>query len=180
MPTEIEDNESDAVTEVTRQAIWYDLWDAERYVRYYGSLAGRYRLRHGIIRGSLLASVLIEATIILPLANTIITVIGGALIVLLVVWEAISNYARDAALLGSINADCSTLNDKWEDLWLDVESYAVSEGEARSRRRLLVSEFNSIERRIEMSTDEDLSASSAKEAKKALEEKYGEIRTIQR
>ena len=123
----------------------------------------------------MLASVLIEATIILPLANPIITGIGVAVIVLLVVWEAISDYARNTALLGSISADCSTLNNKWEDLWLDVESYAVSEGEARSRRRLLISEFDSIERRIEMSTDEDLSAVSAKEAKKVLGEKYGEI-----
>ena len=177
MATEIEGGE---VTELTRQRIWHDLWDSERYVRYYGSLAGRYRLLHRILRGFLLASVLIEATLILPLSNLIFTGIGVAVIVLLVVWEAISDYAKNAALLGSISADCSTLNNEWDELWLDIESYAVSEGEARSRRRTLISEFDSIDRRLEMSPNERLATSSAREAKKVLEEKYGENSTSER
>ena len=166
--------EQSDVSELTRQVIWQDLWDAERYVRYYGSLAGRYRWLHRIMRGLLLASVLIEATLVLPLSNPIATGVGVIVIVSLVVWEAISDYAKNAALLGSISADCVSLNRKWDELWLDIESYTITEGEARSRRRELHSEFDSVERRIEMSPDNKLAASSAEEAKKVVEKKYAQ------
>ena len=46
-----------AVTDQTRNAIWQDLWDAERYVRYYGSLADSYRVRHRNMRFALLAAI---------------------------------------------------------------------------------------------------------------------------
>ncbi len=161
------------VTESTRQRIYRDLWNAERYARYYEALAGKYRLRHRLLRGLLLTSVLVEAALIQRFTDPLIVVAGVAVIVLLVVWEAISDYAKNAALLSSISADCLTLSYEWDELWLDVESYAVSEAEARSRRRRLISEFDSIERRIEMSPDEGLATRSAQAATEALEEKYG-------
>ena len=167
------------VTESTRERIYQDLWDAERYVRYYEALAGRYRLLHKLLRGLLLTSVLVEATLILPFTNSLITGAGVAVIVLLVVWEAISDYAKNAALLSSISADCSTLNNEWDELWLDADAYAVSEAEARSRRRQLISEFDSIERRIEMSPDKKLATRSAQAAKEVLEKKYGKSPIIE-
>ena len=161
------------VTELTRQRIYRDLCNAERNARYYEALAGKYRLRHKLLRGLLLVSVLVEATLIQRFTDPLIIGAGVAVIVLLVVWDAISDYAKNAALLSSISADCLTLNYEWDELWLDVESYTVSEAAARSRRRRLISEFDSLERRIEMSPDEGLATRSAQAATKALEEKYG-------
>ena len=170
MPSEITIGQ---VTESTRQRIYRNLCNAERNARYYEALAGKYRLRHRLLRGLLLVSVLVEAALIQRYTDPLIIGAGVLVIVLLVVWEAISDYAKNAALLSSMSADCLTLNYEWDELWLDAESYAVSEAAARSRRRQLISEFDSIERRIEISLDEGLASRSAQAATEAMEEKYG-------
>ena len=51
------------VTDQTRNTIWQDLWDAERYFRYYSSLSDTYRHRHRLIRFATLAAVLVEAAV---------------------------------------------------------------------------------------------------------------------
>ena len=171
------------VTDQTRTAIWEDLWDAERYSRYYSSLSDSYRRRHRLTRFATLASVLVEATVAVSYVSTrvegtwatillVMIVALGIGIAVLVAWDAVSNYAEDAAALSWVSVDCALLNTQWADLWLDIESYAIDEQEARSRQRELLQEFNTIAARIDVDLDEKMNEASAEEAEKVLRERY--------
>ena len=171
------------VTDQTRNAIWQDLWDAERYFRYYSSLSDLYRRRHRLTRFATLASVLVEATISVSYISTgvagvwatiflALIVALGIVIAILVAWDATSNYAGDAVALSWVSVDCALLNAQWADLWLDIESYAIDEHEARSRQRELLYKFNAIASRIDVDLDEKTNEASAANAVKVLREKY--------
>ena len=164
------------VTDRTRNTIWQDLWDAERYVRYYGALADSYRIRHRNMRFALLAALLIEATVFLPNISdpvfTFLTVAGGIAIAGLAAWDAISDYAKNSALLAVASEDCALVNTQWGELWLDIESYAIDESQARARRRELLDKVNAIAGRVDVSLDEKLNDSCEADAAKVLREKY--------
>ena len=171
------------VTDQTRNAIWQDLWDAERYFRYYSSLSDSHRRRHKLTRFATLASVLVEATASVSYVSigvqgvwtTILLalIVGlGIVIAILVAWDAVSNYAEDAAALSWVSVDCASLNMQWADLWLDIESYAVDEEEARSRQCELLHRFSTIASRIDVNLDEKTNEASAEEAEKVLRERY--------
>ena len=171
------------VTDQTRNAIWQDMWDAERYSRYYGSLSDSYRRRHKLMRFATLASVLVEATISVSYIGTGVSgmwatvflalIVGlGIAITILVIWDATSNYAGDAVALSWVSLDCALLNAQWADLWLDIESFAIDEDEARSRQRELIRKFNTVAARIDVDLDEKTNEISASEASEVLREKY--------
>ena len=171
------------VTDQTRNAIWQDLWDAERYSRYYSALSDSYSRRHKMTRFATLASVLVEATLSVSFVSigaegvwadiflALIVALGIA-IAILVAWDAASNYAEDAAALSWVSVDCAALNMQWADLWLDIESYAIDEDEARSRQRQLLHRFNAIASRIDVNLDEKTNEVSAEDAEKVLRERY--------
>ncbi len=171
------------VTDQTRNAIWQDMWDAERYSRYYGSLSDSYRRRHKLTRFATLASVLVEATISVSYISTGVSgmwatvflalIVGlGIAITILVIWDATSNYAGDAVALSWVSVDCALLNAQWADLWLDIESFAIDEDEARARQRELIRKFNTFAVRIDVDLDEKTNEISASEASEVLREKY--------
>ena len=171
------------VTDQTRTAIWQDLWDAERYSRYYSSLSDSYRRRHRLTRFATLASVLVEAAVSVSYVSAsvegtwaaillAVIVALGIGIAVLVAWDAVSSYAEDAAALSWVSVDCALLNTQWADLWLDIESYAIDEQEARSRQRELLQKFNTIAARIDVDLDEKMNEASAEEAEKVLRERY--------
>ena len=171
------------VTDQTRNAIWLGMRDAERYFRYYGSLSDSYRRRHKLTRFATLASVLVEATISVSYIGTGVSgmwatvflalIVGlGIAITILVIWDATSNYAGDAVALSWVSVDCALLNAQWADLWLDIESFAIDEDEARSRQRELIRKFNTVAARIDVDLDEKTNEISASEASEVLREKY--------
>ena len=173
------------VTDQTRNAIWQDLWDAERYSRYYSSLSDVYRRRHRLTRFATLASVLVEATLSVSYISTgvdgvwatmflALIVALGIAIVILVAWDATSNYAEDAVALSWVSVDCAALNLEWADLWQDIESYAIDEQEARSRQRELTRRFNTIATRIDVDLDEKINETSAEDAVRVLKEQYAD------
>ena len=165
-----------AVTDQTRNAIWQDLWDAERYVRYYGSLADSYRIRHRTMRFTLLAALLIEATVLLPNIPdplfTFLTVAGGIAIAGLAAWDAISDYAKNSAMLSVASEECALANTQWGELWLDIESYAIDESRARARRLELLDRLNTIAARVDVGLDEKLNDSCEADSERVLREKY--------
>ena len=175
------------VTDQTRNAIWQDLWDAERYSRYYSSLSDVYSRRHRLTRFATLASVLVEATISISFVSIGVegvwaTIFLAAIVVLGIVigilagWVVLANYGEYAAALSWVSVDCAALNLEWTDLWLDIESYVIDDEEARSRRRELLHKSNTIKTRIKVNLNqklnEKLSKVSAEEAMKVLNEKY--------
>ena len=173
------------VTDQTRNAIWQDLWDAERYSRYYSSLSDVYSRRHRLTRFATLASVLVEATVSVSYISTgvdgvwatiflALIVALGVAIAVLVAWDATSNYARYAVALSWVSVDCAALKLEWADLWQDIESYAIDEQEARSRQSELIRRFNTIATRVDVDLDEKINEASAEDAVRVLKEQYAD------
>ncbi len=84
----------------------------------------------------------------------------------------ISKTLHNAALLAVASEDCASVNMEWRELWLDIESYAIDESEARRRRRKLLDKANAIAGRVDVGLDEKLNDSCAEEATRTLVEKY--------
>ncbi len=169
------------VTDHTRESVWQDFTDAERYLRYYISLADKYRTRHNVVRSLLLGAILVEAIIVIPFMSEIpspwgvvATVIIGLAIIALTVFDATSNDAKNSAKLTVASEDCAILHIDWRSLWLDIETDAVEEYEARKRQRELLDRMNTIASRVELNQDEKRNVRAATEANEVMRGRYAE------
>lgn len=155
-----------------RSQVWQGLLDSERYVRYYSALADKYRRRHFYTRYSALVSVLAEALAI-PLGLNIYLVWAvGVGIIFLVIFDAVSDFAKKAAVLDWISAEASESNVRWHMLWLNIEAYKINEEEALSRQFDLLTRFNVVAGRLDVSIDDKINYQSEEIAFKVVESKY--------
>lgn len=164
------------VTDQTRNAVWQNLLDAERYVRYFGALADRFQTRHRLLRYTLLVSVIVEATVFIPnmpdILFIVLTAALGIVIIGLAAWDAVSDYGKNAAVLTLVTADCALLKNEWDELWMDIETFAVDEPQARDRRRGLERRLSVVAERTNVNLDESLNDSCEEEAFKVVEQRY--------
>ena len=176
------------VTDYTRNQIWQELWDSERFVLYFSDLADAYRRRHQIMRLAIIFAVFIEATVTVIFASLIASLgVAGIWINIFVVLitllgitiaalgagAAISDYTENATILGWVSDDCKSLNTQWGELWQDIETFAIGEHQARDRRRELLKGFDAITARIQIVLDKNRNESSAEAAVEILRKKYG-------
>ena len=163
-----------------RSQVWQGLLDSELHLRYFGRLADSYRHRHRIIRFSVLSSVLVEALLIplsvnFGLPNTTIFWIAaavGVLIISLVIWEAVSDYASKVAMLDWVSAESADLSTQWHMFWLDVESHNIDDEQARSRQYELLGKFDIIVGRLSISRNEKINLQSEETAFSVIENRY--------
>ena len=95
-------------TDATTNAVWQEMLDTARLVRYYERMAGRQQRQHMGVRLVLLASAtagVAEATNALPEA----TRVASGVIAILVAWDFFADYANKATVLGSIRRECSAV-----------------------------------------------------------------------
>ena len=132
----------DHVSDATRREVWGMPCDLERSCRYYSVLGDRYRLRYRRLRYFLLLLVfgeclVISFSLIRPLEALIV---GGVLLLVLVVLtvlDSVTNYGEVSAELRVAWSACGDLFSLCSALWLDVETYRISEHDARMRLEAL-------------------------------------------
>lgn len=117
------------VAEQTRNAIWQELLDVARLVRYYEALSDQHRRNHLIVRFLLLAAAAGGIAALLDLLPAMAQLVAGGLVALLVAWDFVSDYAKKAAILHAISIECSAMEIEWQNLWLELEN--ISDAEAR-------------------------------------------------
>ena len=110
------------VSEQVRNAVWQDMLDVARVIRYYDALSDRYKHNQAVIRFLLLIAVAGGIGALLDLFPEIAQLISGGLVALLVAWDFISDYARKAAILHVISIECSALEIEWQSLWFKIET----------------------------------------------------------
>ena len=127
------------VTEQTRNAVWQELLDVARLVRYYEALSDRHRRNHIIVRFLLLVAAASGIAALLDQLPAIAQLIAGGLIAVLVVWDFVSDYAKKAAVLHVISLECSALEVEWRELWADINDNEsnTTDAEARGKNRKL-------------------------------------------
>ena len=118
------------VTDETRNAAWDTLCDLEWNRRYYSAMADSYRRRQRWLRFTILAGVMIEAATLY--AATMhgwmfyIAAIGGLLLTVLTIWDAVADYAENAAILRVTAFVCDDLNRETAELWRSVASGRIA------------------------------------------------------
>lgn len=117
------------VAEQTRNAIWQELLDVARLVRYYEALSDQHRRNHLIVRFLLLAAAAGGIAALLDLLPAMAQLVAGGVIALLVAWDFVSDYAKKAAILHAISTECSAMEIEWQALWLELEN--ISDADAR-------------------------------------------------
>ena len=106
-----------------RLAVWNGLLDSERYVRYYGTLAERYRRQHQIPRYIMAAAAVVGAIPIFFEEQFPLGVTAGAMLFILaaVAWDLLSDHGRKAAILDAISVECGEYETQLRDLWISME-----------------------------------------------------------
>ena len=130
------------VTDQTRAAVWRTLCDLEWNCRYYDALADKYRFRYLALRFGILGSVPVEGAILYFATGYpwlfILAVLVGVLLAILTLWDAISNYAEQAAIIRLTAFACDDLKRETEALWRRVETDAVAADEADASHESIV------------------------------------------
>lgn len=124
-------------TEQTRNAVWQELLDVARLVRYYEALADRQRRNHLIVRFFLLAAAAGGIAALLDVLPAYVQLAAGGLVALLVAWDFVADYAKKAAVLHAISLECSALEIEWRELWADVNEHDLDDARARRENQRL-------------------------------------------
>ena len=93
-------------SDATRSAVWQEMLDAARLVRYYDRMASRQQRRYLGVRLVLLVSAVAGVAAATNALPEVIRVASGTVIAMLVVWDSHADYANKAAVLDSIRRDC--------------------------------------------------------------------------
>ena len=121
-----------------RNAVWQQLLDAERLVRYYGEMTDRYRRWQRIPRYLMGASSVVGAAAIMFETDWIpngVYLPVFLLIIAAIVWDFMHDYGDKAAILYSISVECGEYETELQDLWRSVDAEQPLE-ESRIRARL--------------------------------------------
>ena len=165
-----------SVTDQTRRAVWVTLCDLEYNRRYYTALADHYRSRHRMLRFGILASVPVEGAILYAATDYswlfIPAIVVGIVLAALTVWDAISNYAEDAAVLRLTEFICDDLKLDIEELWRKVESDMVDTSEAEATNRSIVHRWGVATQRVQPGTHAKLNDLTSFEANQDVDSRY--------
>ena len=168
-------NRMAGATDATRNAVWQEMLDTARLVRYYERMASRQHRQHLAVRLVLLASAtagVAAATNALP---EVIQVASGAVVAILVAWDFLADYANKAAVLGSIRRECSAVEVELAALWGEIQADSIDDDEARRTLAELarrVSRATNLAGSAHISTNERLNAKCEETAYKAMEGRY--------
>ena len=165
-----------SVTDQTRRAVWVTLCDLEYNRRYYTALGDRYRSCHRRLRFGILASVPVEGAILYAATDYawlfIPAIMIGIVLAALTVWDAISNYAEDAAVLRLTAFICDDLKQDSEELWRKVENDMVDTAEAEAMNRSIIDRWGAATQRVQPGTHQKLNDLTSREANQDVESRY--------
>ena len=164
------------ITDQTRGAVWDTLCDLEWNTRYYAAMAELYRRRHRWLRFAILAGVLIEAATLY--AATMhgwifyVGAVGGLFLVVLTIWDVVSDYAENAAILRITAFTCDDLKRETEALWRNVEADRVSTQDAETTLRFICDRWATATQRVQPETNDRLNRRTSADANRDMTNRY--------
>ena len=138
------------MTEQTRTAVWGTLCDLEWNKRYYAAMTDKYKRTHLSVRFAILSGIVAEGFILyfvreydwlFPVGLAL-----GLILALGTIWDALSDYAQNAANLQNAEFTCDSLLQEVEELWRAIETGRMGSDDAESA-------LQSIKRRWAASTE---------------------------
>ena len=128
-----------------------------------------------ILTLALVEAMLVPYSVNAGLGNMVVFYIAmgvGILVVIAVIWDFVSDYGDIVAKLDWVCADTSILYSQWHLLWLQIETQEIDEEQAVSRQQELLSRFDVIASRLNISIDDKLNEEVVEEADIVVKERY--------
>ena len=172
------------IADQTRNAVWSTLCKLEWNWRYYDAMADKYGRRYRALRFSALVSVVPILAVLavevgypdlldIPWVFSIV-VAFGVLLVVLTLWDAFSDRARDAATLRVTAHLCDDLKLETEKLWRSIETYRIAPEDAKASLNAIRGRWGKATQRVRVKTDYDLRWQAGVNAEKDLMSRFGQ------
>ena len=172
---------SQAITPL-RLAVWNGLLDAERYVRYYGALAKRYRYQQQIPRWIMALAAVTGA---MPMVfgeffPPDVSAATGLIVLGAVAWDLVSGHGHKAAILDAICVECGEYETQLRDLWIEIEQ-GLAQGNPidvkaiRANLTDIESGFDRVTSRVgiaNVADDDQLNVKAMDEANRVLTDRF--------
>ena len=162
-------------TEATRNAVWQEMLDTARLVRYYGRMASGQQRRNSCVRLVLLASATAGVAAAFDALPEAVQALSSAVVAVLVALDFVADHANKAAVLDSIKCECSDVQDELAVLWGDVQADSIHDDDARRKLAELARRVTHATNRAgsaRIPENERLNVRCAKDAYKALEDQH--------
>ena len=163
------------VSDTTRNAVWQELLDAARLVRYYTNLADRYLKKRRTMQFLLIAAAASGIAGLLGPLPEFISRAAAAAVAILVVWDVFGDYARKAAVLHAISIECNRIESLWHALWLEIDRSDLEDADVLGQCKTLGQSLNDVTGRaglVGVEVDAELNVSCAEETYKVMQERY--------
>ena len=165
-----------SMSEQTRNAVWGTLCDLEWNKRYYAAMADKYKRNHLTVRFAILSGIVAEGFILyFARENEWVFVLGLALGLLLAVgtiWDALSDYAQNAANLQTAEFTCDSLLQEVEELWRNIEMGQVEAEDAESALQVIKRRWTASTERARVRTDRRINDKAYDEANEDIRNRY--------
>ena len=130
------------ISSATRNAIWQDLLDLARFVRYYEAVHRNYRRYHSTFRFLQGVSAFGILAILLSSLPGIFVSIGGFFIAIITLLDLIIDPGEKGVIAATISRDLKRLEVEQRELWESIDSGLVEEDDARNRQTNINLEVN--------------------------------------
>ncbi len=164
------------MTTQTRNAVWGTLCDLEWNKRYYAAMADKYKRTHLSVRFAILSGIVAEGFILyfvreyewLFLAGLAL----GLLLALGTIWDALSDYAQNAANLQNAEFTCDSLLQEVEELWRAIETGRMELDEAESALQSIKRRWAASTERARVRTDQRINNKAYDDANEDIRNRY--------
>ena len=154
------------VSDVTRQRAFEQMWDIERYIRYYGTLSFRNQRKHNWLRLGLIifatgGSFVAFFESLLWLTPIII----GAMTAAYSLWDYMAAYQMKSQAASTIERELNELSVQYRSLWNAIETYDIPESNVRDQlSELHAKEIQITSRAQGLHTNDKLNKESSQQA----------------
>ena len=121
------------ISKLTRERVWREMFNAERYVQYYSMLTNRFTLRHRIVRFVLVVGASIAVVSTLPEVPWGVGLLGAVVLVGVTTFDFIWDYGTRAALAHAISLECNVIQKDYERLWWSLERKRIEEQDCQEQ-----------------------------------------------
>ena len=159
-------------TAQTKEDIWQTYLDTARYVRYYPTLATRWRRWNWATRIILGVAATGAVTALLGGLPTEVGLAAGAAIAVLAVLELVVDVGRRAVLLDTIVADIGQIETECQRLWETARMDRLSEDEAQREYAHLTQRIDRVTSRLVLAIDAKLNQRCTEDAYRVSVDRY--------
>lgn len=158
-----------------KKEVWHGYYNSARLSRYYQYKANRMMRMHYVVRLILLGSVIGSVVAFLDNVNPTVRLWVNLSIGIVVVVEAVTDFAKKSTVSHTISVECARLENEWHNLWLLTRHNHINESDVIQNIKALKVQGRKVTSKVgeaNISISRRLNRKAAEDAKKTMESRY--------